>query len=92
MEILKSARTPDLLDEAKRRLELTSDYQLGKALGWLSGTMSGYRTGRTSMDVPQAAHFCEVTGISIADVARAVVNDREARKLENRQAVGRKAA
>lgn len=92
MEDLKSIRTPDLLDEAKRRLGLTSDYKLAQALNWLSGTMSGYRNGRTSMDVPQAAHFCSVTGIDFSIVAAAVVNDRKWRESQTRRTVSRKAA
>jgi hypothetical protein len=92
MEDLKSIRTPDLLDEAKRRLRLTSDYKLAQALGWLHGTLSSYRNGRTSMDVPQAAHFCKTTGIPFEAVAAAVINDRASRDTKTRRAVTSQAA
>jgi hypothetical protein len=75
--------TPDLLDAAKQRLGLTSDYALAKALKWPTSNMSAYRCGRRSMDLVQAAEFEEVTGIPMKLAALAAKGDREYRRQKH---------
>ncbi len=76
--------TADLLDTAKERLGLTSDYQLAKALGWPVPTVSSYRTGRRTMELEQVVAFAIKTGISLEEVASVSIQDKarlKARKV-----------
>lgn len=91
MENLKFADTPALLDAAKTRLGLTSDYKLAQALNWPFTTLSNYRTGRSSMRVDHLRHFCQKSGISIEDAVETTASEL-ASKTETRRTVGRKAA
>jgi hypothetical protein len=72
--------TAKLLDKAKALLRLTSDNKLAHHLGWPQSTITGYRTGRTSMDVIQCREFFEKTGIPLEEVVNAAADD----KLEKR--------
>lgn len=69
--------TEKILDLAKRKLSLTSDNQLARALSWGQPTVSGYRTGRRQMDCQQVLDFAEKTGIDALAVLRASVTDKK---------------
>lgn len=68
--------TASLIDSAKERMGLTSDYQLAKALDWPISTMSNYRQGRRAMDLEQVIAFSLKTGIPLEDVANTALQDR----------------
>lgn len=53
--------TTDLLDLAKARRGLTTDYALAQALGWATAQVSNYRSGRRGMGDEQA---CEVADLA----------------------------
>jgi len=91
MESLKNARTQDLLDVAKARLGLTTDYQLAKRLNWPLNTVTNYRLRGSSMDLINASEFSALTGITMQELAAAARNDRAARGIENRRTVRRAA-
>jgi hypothetical protein len=74
--------TAELLDTAKAKMGLTSDYQLAKALGWPSSTMSSYRQGRRAMELEQAVSFATKTGIALEEVANVALQDRARLKAE----------
>lgn len=68
--------TAALLDSAKERLGLTSDYQLAKALSWPISTLSNYRQGRRAMELEQVVAFATKTGIALEEVAQTAIEDR----------------
>ena len=73
--MIRSA-TGELLDEAKSRLGLTSDYKLGKALNWGQSAVSNLRRGANCMSLIAAADFAEKTGISLEKVVNAARADK----------------
>lgn len=91
MEDLRNALTADLIDAAKRRMGLDTDYKLAKALKWSQNNLTNYRTRGGSMDLIRAYEFSEVTGITLEEIARAARNDRAARGVKNRRTVKRAA-
>jgi len=60
--------TNDLLDELKRKHELTSDYQLCQLLAWPTGRMSIYRAGRRVMDDATGLQFAELLELEPGEV------------------------
>jgi len=76
--------TADLLDMAKDRLGLTSDYQLAKALKWPFTTVSGYRRHKRAMEVAQVADFHGKTGIPLELVVKIAVEEGQRLKSEKR--------
>jgi predicted transcriptional regulator len=75
-EISEMTATAALLDTARNRLGLTSDYQLANALGWPNSTVSSYRTGRRAMELEQVVAFAGKTGIALEEVAKVAIEDR----------------
>lgn len=88
MEKVKVQTPAGLLDEAKDRLGLTSDYKLALTLSWPFQTISGYRTGKRSMSVEHVREFSRVTGISLETVIDAAIAGLRL-KAETRRTVDR---
>jgi transcriptional regulator with XRE-family HTH domain len=78
------SKTLELLDVAKERNGITSDYRLAKVLDVPQATISNYRCGRSRPDLPTTLRLAELAGtdpdqawVAIC-VERAVSkNDRE---------------
>ena len=68
--------TTELLDKAKQKLGLATDYKLAKYLHWRDSTIANYRTRGGSMDVEMVEEFSRKTGIPLAEVLHAAVIDR----------------
>ena len=77
MENVLFSEQARLLDEAKARLVLTSDYQLANALGWPQTMLSAYRHRRRSMAPAQILQFHELTKIDLRRILVAVVADQQ---------------
>ncbi len=54
------ASTLQYLDEAKRKLNVESDYALSKRLGCTTSAISNYRAGRSRMDDVMAVKVAEI--------------------------------
>lgn len=52
----------DLLDRAKARGNIESDYRLGKVIGITHSTISGYRSGKTKPDERVLEQLCALSG------------------------------
>lgn len=55
--------TTDLLDLAKERTGLTTDYKLAQALGWAVSQVSNYRTGRRGLGDDQACELADLAKV-----------------------------
>jgi hypothetical protein len=84
-EICEMTTTAELLDAAKTRLGLTSDYQLANALGWQKATVSNYRRRTRSMDLQQVADFHAKTGIPLEIVVNTCVEEAKRLSAQKRQ-------
>lgn len=77
--------TNRLLDEAKAALQVQSDYALAKRLGMHHSTISGYRAGRSQLDVDACFRVAEALNREPAAIIAAVEAER-ATKPEAREA------
>lgn len=84
--------TAELLDAAKSRMGLTSDYKLALALKWRHTTMSNYRQNKRSMDVEKIEEFANATGIPLATVVRVAVLMKQREKSQGRNDLETRAA
>ena len=73
----------DLLDRAKARAVIESDYRLAKVIGITHGAMTNYRTGRTLPDERVLEQLCALSGDDLA-VTAAQVQAERARTSEGR--------
>ncbi|MCK9383715.1 MAG: hypothetical protein M0Q15_03655 [Nevskia sp.] len=80
MKNLFPSATSELLDAAKSRLRLTSDYKLAQALKWNPATISQLRKGTYCMGLIAAAEFAEKTGIQITEIIYAARVDKQQQK------------
>lgn len=57
-------KTADYLDAAKKKLGISSDYELAKRLAVSTATMSNYRKGKRAFDNTMAVKIAEILGIA----------------------------
>jgi len=70
-------KTSELLDEVKKKLGVSSDYALCKALDIPTGKMSDYRNGKRVPDNYACFKFAEVLGKSPSEVIAGVLAENE---------------
>jgi ribosome-binding protein aMBF1 (putative translation factor) len=80
MENVLFSGQAELIDEARERLGLTSDYALAARLGWRQSTLTDYRKQRRCMATAQVLHFHEVTKIDLHRILVAVVADQQTKE------------
>ncbi len=61
---MESTTTIDLIDAAKKKLGVESDYAVAKALDCSLSRMSNYRRGRSQMDDDMAVRCAEIAGLN----------------------------
>ena len=69
--------TIQYLEEAKEKLGLKSDYALAKWMGVTRAAISGYKSGRTTIDDYAAAKIADALGIPDIEVIYAANAERE---------------
>lgn len=67
----------DLLERAKARGNIESDYRLSKVIGIKTPTMSGYRAGKTMPDARVLEQLCALSGDDVAVVMAEIQAERE---------------
>ncbi len=70
-------KTVEFLDLLKARRGWSSDYRLGKELGWKHSTISNYRAGRSAMSGPHALKIAHELDMPEAYVLACVEAERE---------------
>lgn len=70
-------KTDEMLDAAKRKLQITSDYALAKALETSTAKIGQWRTGKRTPDEQACFQIAEILGIEPAAVIAAIRLDRE---------------
>ena len=70
-------KTVEFLDLLKVRRGWSSDYRLGKELGWKHSTISNYRSGRSAMSGPHALKIAHELEMPEAYVLACVEAERE---------------
>ena len=70
------SQTQNLLDIAKRKRNLTTDYELAKALGWPTSQVSGYRTAGRGLADEQAMELAEFANLDPSEVLLSIHADR----------------
>ena len=65
-----------LLDSAKEKGNIESDYRLAKVIGISHGTMSGYRSGKSMPDERVTEQLCALSGDDVAVVAAQLQAER----------------
>lgn len=70
-------KTINYIDEAKRRLGISSDYGMAKELGMTRGAFAHYKSGRRVIDDYTAAKLAEVLKINPLEVIAAANAERE---------------
>ena len=76
--------TIELLDAAKAKIGITSDYALAKALGVSQPAVTGYRAGRRIFDDDTALAIAEILGVHPLQVI-AAANAERAKTPEQRE-------
>ncbi len=66
----------NLLDRAKAKANIESDYRLGKVIGITHGATTNYRTGKTMPNDKILAQLCALSGDDVAVVAAQVQAER----------------
>jgi transcriptional regulator with XRE-family HTH domain len=74
----------ELLDRAKLRGNIESDYRLAKVIGISHGTMTGYRSGKSKPDSRVLEQLCALSGDDIGVLSAELQAERE-RTPEGRQ-------
>lgn len=67
----------ELLERAKARASIESDYRLAKVIGISHGTMTGYRSGKSMPDARVLEQLCALSGDDVAVVMAQVQAERE---------------
>lgn len=69
--------TVELIDAAKAKLGVETDYRLAKVLGWRPSVVSNYRVGRSTLANTQAVQLARVLEIDAAYVLACANYERE---------------
>lgn len=71
-------KTLELLDLAKQRNGIPSDYKLAQVLGVHQPTITGYRKGKSRPDLPTSMRLAELCGLDPDQVWLAICVERAA--------------